>query len=215
MKGHGLWLAALALVGCGTQTERASSQEILSKEFEADFVVYSAYPEIATQGQVNKGEELTRYVYEGELPYLGKQALVALAGEESMTLLVPGLSRYLSFDLANLPFELPFELANPCLLPEASCHPEGVEQVSGRMTLVFSLETEFMGQSQTVFVWVDPVLGVPLRFAGPERAQIRAQLINLETGAQDPSLFEVPSDYRPLTLPAFPLYSEAWNVLLP
>ena len=216
MKARGLGLVAvLVLAGCGAQPTEVSSQEILSSEFGADFVVYSAYPEIATQGQVNQGEELTRYEYAGELPYLGAQEIVALAGEESVTLLVPGLKRYLSFNSADLPFELPFDLANPCLLPGASCRPEGVEQVSGRMTLVFSLEAEFMGQSQKVFVWIDPLLGVPLRFAAPERAQIRAELTNLETGAQDSALFEIPSDYRPLTLPNFPLYSEAWNVLLP
>lgn len=76
------------------------------------------------------------------------------------------------------------------------CHKVGHETINGRSTVKYEGKTE-SGELHTV--WIDSKIAFPIKWEGKNS---HGELQNIKEGEQPASLFEIPSDYQKMQLPA-------------
>ncbi|MFA5146034.1 MAG: hypothetical protein WC515_01440 [Candidatus Omnitrophota bacterium] len=76
----------------------------------------------------------------------------------------------------------------------------GKDTVDGKMTDKYLIVYTSKEGRATVFQWIDPVSGIPLKTAA-EDGSWSVEYRNLMVGAQDDSLFEIPSGYQKFAMP--------------
>lgn len=88
---------------------------------------------------------------------------------------------------------------NPCVDPKdksRTCKKIGKEQVDGRETLHWEISEN---GEKTMDAWIDQELMLMVKAQMPNGDVVRIQ--NIQPGAQPSSLFEVPKDYRVMSMP--------------
>lgn len=90
----------------------------------------------------------------------------------------------------------PYDPKNPCASdPDTTCKNMGTETVNGRSADHWQITHQDGSVSN---VWIDTKLHFPIKTVSEGTIW---QLTNIKEGAQDPSLFQVPSGYRKMDLP--------------
>ncbi|MGH9499723.1 MAG: hypothetical protein ACRD3L_11350 [Terriglobales bacterium] len=77
-----------------------------------------------------------------------------------------------------------------------SCKKIGSDVVNGRTTVKFEGTNS---KGETGEVWLDPKIGFPVKWQGKDGG---GELQNIQVGTQSPSLFEIPSGYQKMEMPA-------------
>jgi hypothetical protein len=91
-----------------------------------------------------------------------------------------------------------FDPSNPCAArPDVTCKKIGPETMNGRSCDKWEF-TDKSGRMTTA--WVDQKLHFPIKTVNPDGAAM--ELSNIKEGAPEASVFEVPSGYRKLDIPA-------------
>jgi len=80
--------------------------------------------------------------------------------------------------------------------PGGSCHKVGNDVVNGRSTVKYQ---DTSADGDVSYVWIDPKLRFPVKWQGKNGG---GELRNIQEGAQPASLFEIPSDYQKMQMPA-------------
>ncbi|MGF1613334.1 MAG: hypothetical protein ACFCVA_05280 [Gammaproteobacteria bacterium] len=83
-----------------------------------------------------------------------------------------------------------------------TCNEVGAERINGRNTEKWEIVVAEGGREMRSVVWVDRGLGVPVR-EELEGGYVR-ELRDIQEGPQDPSLFQVPAEYKRIELPKPP-----------
>jgi hypothetical protein len=94
--------------------------------------------------------------------------------------------------------ETSFDPSNPCAeRPDVTCKKLGTETVNGRSCDKW----EFTDKSGKVTTrWIDQKLHFPIKTVNSDGTSV--EFSNIQEGAPATSLFEIPSDYRKLDIPA-------------
>ncbi|OGW85365.1 MAG: hypothetical protein A2987_04520 [Omnitrophica bacterium RIFCSPLOWO2_01_FULL_45_10] len=76
---------------------------------------------------------------------------------------------------------------------------EGEETIAGRNTTKYRVTFEVSGKRESIFQWIDESVHIPVKTAAIDGSW-STEFKNIETGPQDPALFEVPAGYNKMTL---------------
>lgn len=77
---------------------------------------------------------------------------------------------------------------------------EGREAVNGMNTTKYRVTYESNGLRETIFQWIDDVNRFPVKTAAVDGSW-SSEFRNISTKSQDPALFEVPSEYKKMSIP--------------
>ena len=77
----------------------------------------------------------------------------------------------------------------------------GPDTVDGKQTEKFQVTYDYEGTRSSVYEWVEPSLGMPIKVAAVDGSWWM-EYHNVKTGPQDASLFEVPSGYQKFAMPS-------------
>ncbi|MFA4874090.1 MAG: DUF4412 domain-containing protein, partial [bacterium] len=77
----------------------------------------------------------------------------------------------------------------------------GQEGVGGRKANKFKITYDVNGKSSSIFQWVDAENGMPVRTAAVDGSWMN-ELANIQVGAQDAGLFEIPAGFNKMSMPA-------------
>jgi hypothetical protein len=77
-----------------------------------------------------------------------------------------------------------------------TCQKVGTDTVSGRSTVKYEGTNS---KGETGYVWLDRKIAFPIKWQGKNDG---GELQNIKEGSQPASLFEIPSDYQKMQLPA-------------
>lgn len=76
---------------------------------------------------------------------------------------------------------------------------EGKETVNGMATTKYRVTFEVAGKRETVFQWIDEGTHFPVKTAAIDNSW-SSEFKNIQTGPQDPALFEIPADYQKMSM---------------
>ena len=77
-----------------------------------------------------------------------------------------------------------------------TCKKIGSETVNGRSTVKYEATNQ---NGETSYIWLDPKIAFPIKWEGKNGG---GELQNIKEGSQPSSLFEIPSDYQKMQMPA-------------
>lgn len=139
-------------------------------------------------------------------PFGGKMSMIMDGGAKTMYMLMPEQQMYMEFHTdqdSAMTKSMPklqdmMHGGDPCAGREgATCKKLGTESVNGRSCDKWEV-TQKSGKSETF--WIDQKLHFPIKMVNGD---ITTQYTNIKEGAQDASLFKVPSGYRKFDASAF------------
>jgi|SRR5688572_21564795 len=210
-----LVIAMVSLIGCTKKEEPASGEPkptpqqsgsaatapAATREFSADVKTAMA------QGPSSSGKI---YVGPGKL-----RMEMTAAGQQSVTIfdsqartgwvLMPQQKMYMEMKQQDALSQIANESAgdNPCAnIPNSTCRRGGEENVNGRDTVKWEIAMNEGGQQSTITQWFDPSLGFVVRQQTSEGMTM--DVTNIQPGPQPASLFELPPDYKKLSVPGMP-----------
>lgn len=76
---------------------------------------------------------------------------------------------------------------------------EGNETVNGRSTTKYRVTFEAGGKRESVFQWIDETVHIPVKTAAIDGSW-STEFKNIQTGAQDQALFEIPAGYNKMSM---------------
>jgi hypothetical protein len=76
---------------------------------------------------------------------------------------------------------------------------EGNEMISGRNATKYRVTFEANGRRESVFQWIDESIHMPVKTAAIDGSW-SSEFKNINTGPQDPALFELPDGYNKMSL---------------
>jgi hypothetical protein len=76
---------------------------------------------------------------------------------------------------------------------------EGKETVNGMATIKYRVTFQAQGRRETVFQWIDDSTHIPVKTAAIDGSW-SSEFKNIQTGAQDQGLFEIPAGYQKMSL---------------
>ena len=84
---------------------------------------------------------------------------------------------------------------------EAQRQSLGPDTVDGKPTEKFQVTYAYEGTSSSVYEWIEPSLGMPIKVAAVDGSWWM-EYRNVTTGPQDAALFEVPGGYQKFAMPS-------------
>ncbi len=79
----------------------------------------------------------------------------------------------------------------------------GEEVIDGKLAEKYRIVYDSDGKKTAVISWILKDLGLPVKTVS-EDGKWQMEYKNIKVGQQDPTLFELPSDYKAITMPARP-----------
>ena len=210
-----LMMTIIVIVGCGKKEEPGSGEakptpqqsgsaatgQGAMREFSADVKTSMA------EGPSSAGKI---YVGPGKLRMemtSGGQQSVTIFDSQAQTgwVLMPQQKMYMELkqqnELAQLAKQAPS--GNPCdNIPGSTCRQAGEENVNGRNTVKWEIAMNQGGRQSTITQWFDPSIGFVVRQQTSDGMAF--DVTNIQPGSQPASLFELPPDYKKLSVPGVP-----------
>ncbi len=165
-------------------------------QFAADMIITPESGQGAMTGKIYFGNQKLRMDMNA-----GAHQMATITDMATRTsyMLMPQQKMYMEMNAAmaqqHQPDVHPYDPANPCAAREGyTCKKLGSETVNGRSCDKW----EIAGPRLTETVWIDQKIHFPIKTVGPSGT---TEMKNVQEGAQDPKLFEVPSDFRKMPMP--------------
>jgi hypothetical protein len=76
----------------------------------------------------------------------------------------------------------------------------GNEVLDGRNTTKYRVTFEAAGRTETLFQWIDESAHIPVKTAAIDGSWV-TEFRSIQTGSQDPALFELPDGYTKMVMP--------------
>ena len=153
-------------------------------------------------GKLYVGQQAMRMDMQGEGP---RQAIIITTfATKTVDILMPQQHMYMEHKAGDNPMRRgpntadvhPYDPTNPCSAePDTTCKNLGTETVNGRTTDHWQVTHK---DGKVSDVWIDNKLHFPIKTVSEGTTW---QLTNIKEGPQDPSLFQVPSDYHKMEMP--------------
>ncbi|MBF0583817.1 MAG: hypothetical protein HQL80_06215 [Magnetococcales bacterium] len=201
MNRRGLWGIVSLTLAFLPGLSRAAPQQLV--EFSAEVTRSDAnHPETPTTGMMYVGRTGIRTETSQD-----KQAVWMIFKPASKLVWTVFPQQRTYMERTGLALEwppLPEDENSPCRDKKFSCKKVGVETVSGRSTLHWSIQLvgEKGKESSYAHLWVDPRLNVAIRESYADGLTV--EMRRIQEGAQPASLFELPAGYQQVALPTSP-----------
>ena len=176
-------MTVAAIIGCMMS---ASHVQALAKDFSADVI-----------GQSEEG------AFEGKMYVQGKNVRMEMAQMVTITrvdqkvvwMIMPSEGMYMEHPIK------PRDVIASGTAGEVERKPLGQEAVNGKPADKFEVTYDYEGERSSVYEWVDPSLGMPVKIAAVDGSW-SMEYRNIQTGPQEESLFEIPDGYQKFAMPS-------------
>jgi uncharacterized protein (DUF2141 family) len=126
-------------------------------------------------------------------------AVITDTATKKSVMLMPAQKMFMDLPAGDDKGPKPVSGNTPCAGDKTlTCKDLGTEKIDGRETHKWQV-TQANGSSSTV--WLDSKIGFPLKF---DSAEASSELKNVKEGAQPADLFEIPKDFKPMSMGGFP-----------
>ena len=178
----GRMMVVVGILGCVI----GASHQALANDFSADMI-----------GQGEEG------VFQGKMYVRGGNVRMEMAQMITITrmdqkvvwMIMPSEGMYMEHPIT------PRDVIASGTAGETERKPLGSEAVNGKAADKFEVTYDYEGESSTVYEWIDPSLGMPVKIAAVDGSW-SMEYQNIQTGPQEESLFEVPEGYQKFAMPS-------------
>jgi len=185
-------LSLLCLVGISVHAESTAPPVEWPKQYSANLTITS---------QANSGTKMTTKIYvdgpqtRTEMNVNGMQNIAIMNSDKKvMYTLMPAIKTYMEMQMKD-------SLTPAQVNDNAKWEALGSETINGQDCLKYRATATTGNQNTTMIYWLSKADKLPVRMA-TEDGQSITDWSNFQKGAQDPSLFNVPTDYKKMAMPA-------------